>query len=157
MSNFLGWEHLLVVGFAAEFLCSLCVETAGPPVLDLHVAHTETLPDGQIRELIDCPQDKVGSLIGTRGAVIQDMQTRCGCKIYIDQNFPDGVPRKVILTGSSTWPWDFRCFVQQTDLCMSVLFFRSVGRPREKAHRARHARRPDRAAHAAWPCGVADH
>ena len=50
---------------------------------------------------INCPQGLVGRIIGTGGATIKDMQTRSGAKIQINQNFPDGVDRKIIVTGNA--------------------------------------------------------
>lgn len=47
-----------------------------------------------------CPQPKVGPLIGRKGAVIQEIMRQSGCKIQIDQNFPEGIPRQIQLTGT---------------------------------------------------------
>lgn len=51
---------------------------------------------------IDCPKDLVGRVIGTRGETIKDLQSKTGCSIQIDQNFPDGVPRKITIKGPAT-------------------------------------------------------
>lgn len=50
--------------------------------------------------VMDCPQDKVGVVIGAKGAIVQDIMRRCGCRIVIDQDFPPGAPRKIIFTGT---------------------------------------------------------
>lgn len=50
---------------------------------------------------MDCPQDKVGLVIGTKGMIIQDLMRRSGCKIVIQQDMPEGMPRKIIFTGTS--------------------------------------------------------
>lgn len=55
-------------------------------------------PDG---EVIEVSPDKVGQIIGSKGAIIQDMQSRTGAKIYVNQNFPDGVNRQVIISGTN--------------------------------------------------------
>eukprot|EP01041_Mallomonas_annulata_P002939 gene2939-5774_t len=49
---------------------------------------------------MDCPQEKVGLVIGTRGTVIQDIMRRSGCKIVVNQDFPDGTPRKILFSGA---------------------------------------------------------
>lgn len=46
-----------------------------------------------------CPAVKVGSLIGKRGMVVQEIMKRSNCKIRVDQNYPDGHDRQVVLTG----------------------------------------------------------
>eukprot|EP01031_Cornospumella_fuschlensis_P038892 gene38892-47308_t len=46
-----------------------------------------------------CPQDKVGPLIGKKGVVVQEIMKKSSCRIYVDQNFPDGVPRQIQMTG----------------------------------------------------------
>lgn len=56
----------------------------------------------EVTEEMDCPHVKVGTVIGSRGMIIQEIMRRSGCKIVINQNnFPDGAPRKVVITGSS--------------------------------------------------------
>jgi rRNA processing protein Krr1/Pno1 len=49
---------------------------------------------------INCPQSVVGRVIGTAGATIKELQTRTGAKIQVNQDFPDGVDRKVVVTGT---------------------------------------------------------
>jgi hypothetical protein len=49
----------------------------------------------------DCPQPRVGLVIGAKGSIISEIMKRTGCKMSINQDFPDGVPRKVIYTGTS--------------------------------------------------------
>lgn len=51
-------------------------------------------------EEMDCPQAKVGTVIGARGIIVQEIMRRSGCKIVVNQDgFPDGVPRRVVFTG----------------------------------------------------------
>ncbi|CAM9380086.1 unnamed protein product, partial [Ectocarpus fasciculatus] len=53
-----------------------------------------------VTEEMDCPQVKVGTVIGARGIIVQEIMRRSGCKIVVNQDgFPDGVPRKVVFTG----------------------------------------------------------
>ncbi|RYG96607.1 hypothetical protein EON65_54145 [archaeon] len=48
---------------------------------------------------MSCPQEKVGPLIGKKGVVVQEIMKKSSCRIYVDQNFPDGVPRQIQMTG----------------------------------------------------------
>lgn len=51
-------------------------------------------------EEMDCPQVKVGTVIGARGIIVQEIMRRSGCRIVVNQEgFPDGSPRKVVFTG----------------------------------------------------------
>lgn len=54
---------------------------------------------GEIMEMLDCPQGIVGRVIGRRGETIKALQSASGAKIVVEQNFPDGVPRKVKISG----------------------------------------------------------
>ena len=46
------------------------------------------------------PPDKLGVLIGSKGAIIHDMQVKCGCKMFVKQEgIPGGLPRELIITG----------------------------------------------------------
>mmetsp|Transcript_10497 Transcript_10497/g.10560 ORF Transcript_10497/g.10560 Transcript_10497/m.10560 type:complete len:696 (-) Transcript_10497:401-2488(-) len=49
---------------------------------------------------MDCPQDKVGVVIGSKGVIIQEIMRRTACKMVVNQDFPDGCPRKVVMTGT---------------------------------------------------------
>lgn len=49
---------------------------------------------------MSCPQDRVPALIGPKGVTVQSIIKQSGCnKIFVDQDFPDGVPRQVNITG----------------------------------------------------------
>jgi hypothetical protein len=50
---------------------------------------------------MDCPQSKVGLVIGAKGSIINEMMRRTGCKMCINQDYPDGHPRKVVYTGTA--------------------------------------------------------
>lgn len=65
--------------------------------------HVNSLTGGPtIQVNLDCPQALVGRIIGSAGGTIKELQSRSGAKIQIDQSFPDGVPRKVQITGTQT-------------------------------------------------------
>ena len=53
-----------------------------------------------ITRIVECPQTRVGIVIGTKGSVIMEMMKKTSCKIVINQEFPDGVPREIIFTGT---------------------------------------------------------
>lgn len=46
-----------------------------------------------------CPPEKVGPLIGRKGIVVQEIMRRSTCRIYVDQNYPEGHPRQIQITG----------------------------------------------------------
>lgn len=54
-----------------------------------------------VTEILECAQALVGRIIGAGGATIRDIQARCGARVQIDQNFPEGVPRKITVTGNA--------------------------------------------------------
>jgi far upstream element-binding protein len=49
--------------------------------------------------LVDCPPGLVGRVIGKGGETIKGLQAQSGAHITIDQNFPDGIPRKISISG----------------------------------------------------------
>lgn len=78
---------------AVEYVIKVVEE--GPS--SIHVG----VPQGsQVTTIIECPQQLVGRVIGGSGHVIKDIQSRTNAKVVIDQNFPEGVPRKIIVTGN---------------------------------------------------------
>jgi far upstream element-binding protein len=81
----------------AKTLVSLVIAN-GPSALSQ--SHLGVTPSSNITEEMDCPQEKVGIVIGAKGVIVQDIMRRCGCKITINQDFPDGQPRRVVFTGS---------------------------------------------------------
>ena len=48
---------------------------------------------------VDCPPGFVGRVIGKGGETIKGLQAQSGARIAIDQNFPEGVPRKISISG----------------------------------------------------------
>eukprot|EP00601_Ochromonadales_sp_CCMP2298_P025183 CAMPEP_0173277382 /NCGR_PEP_ID=MMETSP1143-20121109/4047_1 /TAXON_ID=483371 /ORGANISM="non described non described, Strain CCMP2298" /LENGTH=353 /DNA_ID=CAMNT_0014214463 /DNA_START=203 /DNA_END=1260 /DNA_ORIENTATION=- len=57
--------------------------------------------DGQTLVILEVAPDKVGQIIGSKGMVIMDIQTRSGARAYVNQDFPDGVNRQVNITGTA--------------------------------------------------------
>ena len=49
---------------------------------------------------VDCPSTLVGRVIGAHGATIKDLQLRSGAKIHVNQDVPEGAPRKVVIAGT---------------------------------------------------------
>lgn len=54
---------------------------------------------GDTFETVDCPPGIVGRIIGRGGETIKGLQAASEAKIVVDQNFPQGVPRKVKISG----------------------------------------------------------
>jgi rRNA processing protein Krr1/Pno1 len=55
---------------------------------------------GMKTEVAEIAQDKVGQVIGSKGAIIQDLQAKTGCKILVNQDFPPGAPRQIVYSGT---------------------------------------------------------
>jgi len=53
-----------------------------------------------IKEIVECPPNLVGRVIGRGGETIRDLQSRSGCEITINQDLPEGQNRQVIITGN---------------------------------------------------------
>ena len=58
-----------------------------------------TAENGMQTMIMKVTPDKVGQIIGSRGAIIQDIQMRSGAKAYVNQDFPPNVHREVNITG----------------------------------------------------------
>ncbi|CAD7697243.1 unnamed protein product [Ostreobium quekettii] len=54
---------------------------------------------GEVSQTVDCLPGIVGRVIGRGGETIKALQSASGANIVVDQNFPQGVPRKVKITG----------------------------------------------------------
>ena len=65
----------------------------GPKLTQLGMSPTA------IKEEDEIEPDKVGIVIGVKGSVISEVMRRSGCKVVINQDFPPGVPHKVIYLG----------------------------------------------------------
>jgi rRNA processing protein Krr1/Pno1 len=55
---------------------------------------------GIVTHKLQISADKVGQVLGSKGAVISRLQNRSGCHISINQDFPPGHPREVTLLGT---------------------------------------------------------
>jgi far upstream element-binding protein len=53
------------------------------------------------QEVVMCPAHVVGRIIGKGGETIRQLQAQTGTTIQIDQNFPDGAPRTVTVSGAA--------------------------------------------------------
>lgn len=56
-------------------------------------------PHEKVSIELDCPQRFVGRLIGKRGTTVRRLEQATGVTIQIDQNLPEGEPRRVKLSG----------------------------------------------------------
>jgi far upstream element-binding protein len=62
--------------------------------------HISILSQSDDMMIVEIPHDKVGSIIGTKGMIIQDIQARTGCQAKVNQDFPPGVPRQMEFRGT---------------------------------------------------------
>jgi far upstream element-binding protein len=54
---------------------------------------------GGVQESVECPQGIVGRIIGRGGETIRSLQQASQAHIVVDQNFPEGQPRRVNISG----------------------------------------------------------
>lgn len=59
-----------------------------------------TLQNTDSLMIIEIPPEKVGQIIGSKGMIIQDIQSRSGTHTVVNQNFPPGVWRQVEIRGT---------------------------------------------------------
>ncbi|MEW5315691.1 MAG: hypothetical protein WDW38_007101 [Sanguina aurantia] len=73
----------------------------GPDSKKNHSDHSQAAMEGggEITEIVNCPGDKVGRIIGRMGATIKDLQSRTGTRIQVDQKVP-GDQKPITITGS---------------------------------------------------------
>nr|BBC28455.1 C1, subunit of the circadian RNA-binding protein CHLAMY1 [Yamagishiella unicocca] len=77
------------------------VERAKRTVLDLISGTGDTVPvTGEVQRMLECPQGIVGRVIGRGGETIRTLQQASGAHILVNQDFPDGVPRQITITGT---------------------------------------------------------
>ena len=56
---------------------------------------------GLLVEERDIIPSQVGIVIGSRGSTLKEIMVKSGgCKIYVNQNFPEGSPHKIVYTGT---------------------------------------------------------
>lgn len=56
---------------------------------------------GMATETMELPQNMVGRVIGRAGETIKGLQQQSGAHITIDQNFPEGAPRLITVSGTA--------------------------------------------------------
>lgn len=66
----------------------------------LEIITPETTTDESVAEEIQCPQDMVGRVIGRQGETVRALQQVTKVQVRINQDFPEGVPRKIVITGA---------------------------------------------------------
>ena len=68
------------------------------PTHSTHQSQSTQHGDTMTQE-ISCAQSRVGRVIGTGGSTIREIQNRSGAKVVVNQDFPEGADRKVIVSG----------------------------------------------------------
>eukprot|EP01023_Acetabularia_acetabulum_P000723 TRINITY_DN10294_c0_g1_i4.p1 TRINITY_DN10294_c0_g1~~TRINITY_DN10294_c0_g1_i4.p1 ORF type:complete len:441 (+),score=100.12 TRINITY_DN10294_c0_g1_i4:194-1516(+) len=56
-------------------------------------------PGQDLKRVIQCDQSMVGRVIGRAGDTIRALQQASSAKIVVNQEFPDGIPREVVISG----------------------------------------------------------
>lgn len=54
---------------------------------------------GDVQQNVECPAGIVGRIIGRGGETIRTLQQASGAHILINQDFPEGVPRQITISG----------------------------------------------------------
>ncbi|GLC41028.1 hypothetical protein PLESTF_001072600 [Pleodorina starrii] len=77
------------------------VERAKRAVHDLISGAGETTApaSSEAQETLECPPGIVGRVIGRGGETIRTLQQASGAHILVNQDFPEGVPRLIVITG----------------------------------------------------------
>nr|BCL66124.1 C1, subunit of the circadian RNA-binding protein CHLAMY1 [Volvox africanus] len=78
------------------------VERAKRSVQDLISGASDSVPPstGEVQETVECPPGIVGRVIGRGGETIRTLQQASGAHILVNQEFPEGVPRLIVITGT---------------------------------------------------------
>jgi polyribonucleotide nucleotidyltransferase len=79
----------------AKSLIQAVIEYGPGGLHKLGIPGNETI----VSDTMECPQDKVGTVIGSKGVVVSEIMKRTNCKIVINQDVPDGSPAIVNITG----------------------------------------------------------
>ena len=77
------------------------VAPVAAPVATETLPATTTTANGQELLILEIAPDKVGQVIGSKGLVIQEIQTRTGARAFVNQDFPPGVNRQANITGTA--------------------------------------------------------
>ena len=59
----------------------------------------EIINSPDVEQTIECPQGIVGRVIGRGGETIKALQSASQAHIVVNQDFPEGVPRQIVVTG----------------------------------------------------------
>ncbi|KXZ45354.1 hypothetical protein GPECTOR_55g260 [Gonium pectorale] len=80
------------------------VERAVKTVQDLIAGTTGTDASqpvaGEVQKTLECPAGIVGRVIGRGGETIRSLQQASGAHILVNQDFPEGQPREIVITGT---------------------------------------------------------
>lgn len=87
---------------SAPMTAYTAVDALGQAAISAGSYHAAAVAESSeiITEMSEISQEKVGQVIGSKGAIIQDLQARSSCKIQVNQDFPPGAPRQVVYTGT---------------------------------------------------------
>jgi len=66
----------------------------------LEIISPESPPEETAVEEVQCPQDMVGRVIGRSGETVRALQQVTRTQVRINQDFPEGVPRKITVSGT---------------------------------------------------------
>ena len=91
-------QHCPLKLYAEAKLKRLC-DVARPCVRAAAADPAAAGGDEQASDTIDCPAGVVGRVIGKGGETIKGLQAQSGAHITIDQNYPEGEPRKIAVSG----------------------------------------------------------
>lgn len=75
------------------------VEHAKRAISEVLTSDAPSSVPGDTSRSIECPQGIVGRIIGRGGETIRSLQQASNAHILVDQNFPEGAPRKVTISG----------------------------------------------------------
>lgn len=74
------------------------VEKAKELVHEVMESENPSLP-GDVTKTVECPAGIVGRIIGRAGETIRSLQSASSARILVNQNFPEGHPREITISG----------------------------------------------------------
>ena len=82
-------------------MCAELVRRVLEPGGGSHSIHENAMSGGEvITEVIMCPPNLVGRVVGRGGGNVREVQSRSGARVQVNQQFPDGQDRQVEITGT---------------------------------------------------------
>ena len=83
---------------------TITISSENPDYLDaakhlIQQVISDDSPQGEVQRSVECPPGIVGRIIGRGGETIRALQQASQAYIVVDQNFPEGHPRKVNISG----------------------------------------------------------